>query len=74
MCARGVGVQVEEFERLVQQYLASIPVPEDGEPVPVSLVDITPLPGSFPKGVITETVRCAASPNTLSKHLCGHVP
>ena len=60
-CATGVG-QVEEFERLVQQYLASIPVPEDGEPEPVSLVDITPLPGSFPQGVTTEIVRCAANP------------
>lgn len=55
--------QVEEFERLVEQYLASIPVPEDGEPEPVSLVDITPLPGSFPQGVTTEIVRCAASPH-----------
>ncbi|CAL5222596.1 g4987 [Coccomyxa viridis] len=56
LCFTG-SLKVEEFERLVQQYLASIPVPEDGEPVPVSLVDITPLPGSFPKGVITEIVR-----------------
>ena len=48
---------MEEFERLVQQYLASIPVPEDGEPEPVSLMDISPLPGSFPTAVITEDVR-----------------
>ena len=48
---------MEDFERLVQQYLASIPVPEDGEPEPVSLMDISPLPGSFPTAVITEDVR-----------------
>ena len=48
---------MEEFERLVQQYLASIPVPEDGEPEPISLMDISPLPGSFPTAVITEDVR-----------------
>ena len=64
MCVGVVGLQVEDFERLVKQYLASIPVPEDGEPEPVSLLDITPLPGSFPKGVVTESVRCATNRQT----------
>lgn len=41
----------------MEQYLASIPVPEDGEPEPISLMDITPLPGEFPQAVVTENVR-----------------
>lgn len=51
----GCALQVEKFEELVKQYLASIPA--ISEPEPISLVEITPLPGSFPDDVVTENIR-----------------
>lgn len=57
----GCGLQVEELERLIEKYLASIPDPEDGQPEPISLMDITALPGSFPQRVVTENIRCVPS-------------
>ena len=65
--------QVEEFERLVKLYLASIPVPDDGEPEPISLKDITPLPGSFPQGITTEDVRCATVHHRWQKLAGAHL-
>ena len=39
----------------MKQYLASIPA--ISEPEPISLMEITPLPGSFPDDVVTENIR-----------------
>ena len=51
-----VHEQPEVVEGLVQQYLASIPV--ISEPVPRPLASITPLPFSFPDGIVVQEVRC----------------